>query len=276
MITPSLGLVISSFSLKRTRLSIWSFGGCLESRRRFASIESWRRLRCLLSPPVSSIVHDYVTSGEILSLFLDAQDSIERLRKFPTYLITCYPVSVHLSLAKELSGIHTVCRFYQHATPINRLVVTWSLSDLPPPNISFNFPSCLPSCELRRMKDEQPGYRTYITVLFCSLGQVCVVLSQPRLPDLPISHPFDAHHWCYHSYLRTTPLTPTRRFKVEVPTLSWARGSTCGMAVPDARGPPPPTPPTRNFKAPSPPNDVVRLSTHISTLFRLSDGCYTF
>jgi len=99
---------------------------------------------------------DRVTSGEFLSLYLDIQDSVERPRKFPTYLITRYPVGLDPALAKELSGIHTVRRFRQHGTPINRLVVTWSLQDPPPRDVSFSFLPCLPPCELRRMKDEQP------------------------------------------------------------------------------------------------------------------------
>lgn len=46
-----------------------------------------------------------VTNGEFLSLFQDVQDSVERPMKFPTYLITCYPVDVDPSLAKELPCI---------------------------------------------------------------------------------------------------------------------------------------------------------------------------
>jgi len=99
---------------------------------------------------------DKVTKGEFLSIFLQVQDSIDRPRKFPTYLITRYPVGVEPSLAKELPGVYTVRRFHQNGTPINRLVVTWSLREPPPPAVNFTFLPCLPPCELRRMKDEQP------------------------------------------------------------------------------------------------------------------------
>lgn len=99
---------------------------------------------------------DRVTVGEFLSLHLDIQDSIDRPRKFPSYLITRYPVGVDPSLAKELPGVYTARRFHQNGSPINRLVVTWSLLEPPPSVVNFSFLPCLPSCELRRMKDEQP------------------------------------------------------------------------------------------------------------------------
>ena len=58
--------------------------------------------------------------------------------------------------AKVLPGVYTARRFHQYGTPINSLVITWSLPDLPPPTFCFSFFPCLPPCELRRMKDEQP------------------------------------------------------------------------------------------------------------------------
>lgn len=103
-----------------------------------------------------SDIIDAVKNGEVLSLTLDIQDSTERPRKFPTYLITRYPVGVDPSLAKELPGIYSVRRFRQDGEPINRLVVAWSLPDPPPSEVSFSFLPCLPSCEVKRMKDEQP------------------------------------------------------------------------------------------------------------------------
>lgn len=97
-----------------------------------------------------------ITSGEILSLRLVIQDSTERPRKFPTYLLTRYPVSIDASHAKEYPGIHTARRFVQNGTPINRLVITWSLLEPPPPTLEFPFLPFLPPCELRKMKDEIP------------------------------------------------------------------------------------------------------------------------
>lgn len=99
---------------------------------------------------------DSATQGEFLSLKLDVQDSVERPRKFPTYLVTRFPLGVDPSLAKELPGVYTARRFRQHGTPINRLVITWSLPDPPPPEFAFSFLPCLPPCEFSRMKDEQP------------------------------------------------------------------------------------------------------------------------
>ncbi|KAG0725559.1 hypothetical protein GWK47_038423 [Chionoecetes opilio] len=84
------------------------------------------------------------------------QDSPDKPRKFPTYLLTRYPVCSDPALAKELPGVYSARRFYQKGSAINRLVVTWSLPQPPPPSVAFSFLPSLPSCEFRRMKDEQP------------------------------------------------------------------------------------------------------------------------
>ncbi|KAG0694954.1 hypothetical protein GWK47_027083 [Chionoecetes opilio] len=97
-----------------------------------------------------------VTKGEFLSLPLEIQDSPDKPRKFPTYLLTRYPVCSDPALAKELPGVYSARRFYQKGSAINRLVVTWSLPQPPPPSVAFSFLPSLPSCEFRRMKDEQP------------------------------------------------------------------------------------------------------------------------
>ena len=107
---------------------------------------------------------DSVTRGEFLSLFLEVQDSPERPRKYPTYLLTRYPVCMDPSLAKELPGVHTARRFHQNGEPLSRLVITWSFPSPPPPSVTFSFLPCLPACELRRMADEQPScYRCWGT-----------------------------------------------------------------------------------------------------------------
>ena len=96
------------------------------------------------------------TKGEFLSLKLDAQDSVERPRKFPAYLVTRFPVDVDPSLAKELPGVYAVRRFRQDGKPISRLVIIWSLTTPPPSEFAFSFLPCLPPCEFRRMKDKSP------------------------------------------------------------------------------------------------------------------------
>ena len=98
-----------------------------------------------------------VMGGEFLSIHIENQDSIDRPPKFPTYLIILYPVGVDPSLAKkDLPGVHTVRRFLQNGTPIHRLVITWSHLEPPPSVFCFSFLPCLPTCELRRIKDGQP------------------------------------------------------------------------------------------------------------------------
>ncbi|MPC48147.1 hypothetical protein E2C01_041914 [Portunus trituberculatus] len=99
---------------------------------------------------------DSVMRGDILSLFLNAQNSPQRSQKYPTYLLTRYPVCADPSLEKALPGVYRARRLIQDGEPINRIVITWSLPDQPPPYITFDFLPCLPACEVRRMKDEQP------------------------------------------------------------------------------------------------------------------------
>lgn len=98
-----------------------------------------------------------VTAGEFLSLVLQVQDSPERPRKYPSYLITRYPIGVDPSLAMELPGVHSARRFHQNGLPINRIVVTWSQAAPPPATVSFSFFPCLPDCEIRRIRDDVPS-----------------------------------------------------------------------------------------------------------------------
>ena len=102
-----------------------------------------------------------VTEGEFLSLVLHVQDSPVRSQKYPSYLVTRYPIGADPSLALELHGVHSARRFRQNGVPINRIVVTWSLDAPPPATISFSFLPCLPDCEIRRIKDEPSCYRCW-------------------------------------------------------------------------------------------------------------------
>lgn len=125
---------------------------------------------------------DSVCKGEFLSLSLEVQDSPARPRKFPTYLLTRYPVCSDPALAKELPGIYTARRFHQNGTPINRLVVTWSLPEPPPPSVAFSFLPCLPECQFRKMRDEQPWcYKCWEfghISRYCSASERCAYCSE--------------------------------------------------------------------------------------------------
>lgn len=129
-----------------------------------------------------SDIVDSVSKGEVLSLPLEVQDSPARPRKFPTYLLTRYPVCADPALAKELPGIYTVRRFHQNGAPINRLVVTWSLPQPPPSSVAFSFLPCLPPCEFRRMKDERPWcYRCWDfghISRYCTASERCAYCSE--------------------------------------------------------------------------------------------------
>ncbi|MPC53344.1 hypothetical protein E2C01_047233 [Portunus trituberculatus] len=60
-----------------------------------------------------------VKSGEFLSLSLIPHDSTERPRKFPSYILTRFPVDVDPGLA----GIYSARHFIQGCSPISRIVV---------------------------------------------------------------------------------------------------------------------------------------------------------
>ena len=97
-----------------------------------------------------------VQGGEFLALQLLPQDSPERSRKYPSYILTRYPVDVDPKLAERYPGVYSARRFIQNGAPINRIVVVWNLNEAPPPTISFDFLPCLPACEVRKLANDQP------------------------------------------------------------------------------------------------------------------------
>ena len=97
-----------------------------------------------------------VQTGEFLSLPLVPQDTPERPRKYPSYIVTKYPVDVAPSLAEQYPGVYSARRFVQDGSPINRIVIVWNLPDPPPSTIFFDFLPCLPPCEVRRLINDQP------------------------------------------------------------------------------------------------------------------------
>lgn len=235
-----------------------------------------------------SDIVDSVTKGEIVSLFLEIQDSPERPRKYPTYLITRYPVCTDPALAKELPGIYTARRFYQNGTPINRLVVTWSLPHPPPHSIAFSFLPCLPACEFRRMKDEQPWcYRCWKSghiSRYCSALERCAYCSEshdsrtcPHRPPPPVPAsdsatmepqptPPDTSRWkcprCHEPGVNAWHPGCARRRANAAPTTATRR--TTGAIQPP---PPPPhsaSPPASNINAES--TQVTELREAVATL----------
>ncbi|MPC86182.1 hypothetical protein E2C01_080998 [Portunus trituberculatus] len=57
----------------------------------------------------------------------------------PTHLLTRYPVCVDPSLATGVPGVYKDKRFIQDGVPINRIVISWNLSDPPLPFVAFDF-----------------------------------------------------------------------------------------------------------------------------------------
>lgn len=234
-----------------------------------------------------SDIVDSVTKGEFLSLSLETQDSPERPRKFPTYLLTRYPVSCDPALAKEMSGIYTARRFYQDGAPINRLVVTWSLPQPPPPSVAFSFLPCLPFCEFRRMKDEQPWcYRCWNIghiSRYCTASERCAYCSEshdsrtcphrPPPPPAPASdasslqpqpQPLDTSLWkcprCHQPGVNVWhPGCPRRRADA-------APSGTHGTTRASQSSPPPPPPGRATPPATTTPVEVTALRDAVAAL----------
>lgn len=64
---------------------------------------------------------DKVKVGEWLSLPLFLQDSPEIPYKFPTYILTRFPVDVDPKLAKGYPGVYSARRFLQDGSPVIEL-----------------------------------------------------------------------------------------------------------------------------------------------------------
>ncbi|MPC54157.1 hypothetical protein E2C01_048065 [Portunus trituberculatus] len=79
----------------------------------------------------------------------------ERPKKFPSYILTRYPVNVDPNLATSYPGVYSARRFIQDGAPIARIVVG-SLPDPPPPVIYFDFLPCLPPCEVCKLLNDRP------------------------------------------------------------------------------------------------------------------------
>ena len=229
---------------------------------------------------------DSVMGGEFPSLQLDIQDSIERTRKFPTYLITRYPVDVDPSLAKELPGVHTVRRFRQYGTPINRVVITWSLLTSPPPSYSFSFLPCLPPCELRRMEDEQPWCFNCWGIghisRYCSASEQCAWCagghasrSCPyRTPTAPAAHSASDST----AETSSTPEPDTSKWKCprcHMPGVNVWHGCTRRSRAPSHPSqpqpqahslPPPPPPPPVSTPTPITSPEIIALRNAVATL----------
>ncbi|MPC61145.1 hypothetical protein E2C01_055209 [Portunus trituberculatus] len=94
-----------------------------------------------------SDIIDRVKGGEFLGVSLTPQDSPKRPKKYPSYILTRYPVNVDPSLASCYPGVHSARRFIQDGAPIARIVV-WNLPDPPPAVICFDFLPCLLPCEV--------------------------------------------------------------------------------------------------------------------------------
>lgn len=119
---------------------------------------------------------DGVKGGEVLSLVLDVQDAVDRPCKFPTYIITRYPVNVNPSLAKELMRLYTACCFLHNGKPINRLVISWNRPEtspaLTPPSSLVNYAKCL----MKSRGTSNAGVSVTSHDIVLSPKSVCIVL----------------------------------------------------------------------------------------------------
>ncbi|KAG0714002.1 hypothetical protein GWK47_014958 [Chionoecetes opilio] len=144
-------------------------------------------------------------NGDFLALTLTPQDSPDRTRKLPTYLVTRYPVGVDPSLSKELDGVYSARRFHQDGKPISRIVVTWTDTDPPPSSFPFSFLPSLPPCEFRLLHNDKPSCFKcwgigHISRYCFGPGTMCMVCWRSRLPHLPSPCPptTTPGHWRPH------------------------------------------------------------------------------
>ncbi|XP_063850088.1 uncharacterized protein LOC135094172 [Scylla paramamosain] len=140
---------------------------------------------------------EHVKCDDFLSL--TPHDSSERSHKFPSYILTRFPVDVDHRLAETHHGVHSPRRFIRdESSPMNHIVVVWSLPDRAPHTITFDFFPCLPACEVRKLHNDQPWcYRCwgvdrisrYCSALpkcawsaACHDSRTCPVKSEPSRP----------------------------------------------------------------------------------------------
>lgn len=137
-----------------------SSGGCLLLKRPSNYSVDWMRSWwLLLACHLLVCIHLSKTSRHrwkssfwwVFCLSFIVQDSTEKPFKIPSYIFTWFPIDGDSSLAKEHSGVYSVCRVLQDASPIKCITVAWSLPKPPPSEISFNFRPYLPPYELRKL-----------------------------------------------------------------------------------------------------------------------------
>ena len=171
-------------------------------------------------------------------------------RKYPSYLITRYPVGVDPSLALELPGNHFASRDRQKGVPVNRIVVAWSLPDQPPRIFSFSFLPCLPECEFRTIRDDQPSCfrcgRVGHLTRYCSVGvNVLVVLvhTTPAPANIALLRLllFLPLLWS----LQTEPLCLPSSTNTH-----WKSPKRCSMTQAPPPPPPVPSPPFLSYRQP--------------------------
>lgn len=71
----------------------------------------------------------------------------ERSGKYASYILTQFPI--------DFDSIHSICRFMQDGSPINCIIVIWSLPEPPPSEISFDYHPYLLPCEVPKLHNDQ-------------------------------------------------------------------------------------------------------------------------
>ncbi|KAK3885525.1 hypothetical protein Pcinc_010266 [Petrolisthes cinctipes] len=220
---------------------------------------------------------DRVKAGEFLSLPLILEDSPERPRKFPSYILTRFPIDVDPKLAKGYPGVYFAHRFFQDGSPISRIVVVWSQPDPPPNEISFDFLPCLPPCEVRKLHKDQPWcYRCWGVghiSRYCSArpkcawcaadhdSKTCPVRGEPSRPAASTSEPSppeDTSRWkcprCLQPGVNVWHGCTRRQVQARVTTIA-----------PPPPPPPPPPPQSAPPTSPASPPDMA-LRKSVATL----------
>ena len=215
--------------------------------------------RGLVEVKMASVTSQFVYISTELSLVsfclsLIPQDSPEKPRKYPSYIITRFPVGVDPNLAQIHPGVYSARRFIQNSSSINHIVVVWCLIDPPPPVISFDFLLCLLPCDVRKLHNDKPWCYKCWSVghnsRYCLASPKCVVCAADHESNselLPLTATF--------STSELPPLGNTSRWKCPrylQPEVNVWHGCARRQSPTSASAttPPPPPPPLTTQSAP--------------------------
>ena len=140
----------SSLCLMELRLQTRSCGGYLTSRKHSSCSVTLQRSRWPPSPPGSSTSHDNVRTSSAesrLVIFCHCHSLCKIHQRGHENYPTIYSLATPSMLTQARQRVYSARRFLQDGSPINRIVIVWSLPEPLPSSIYFDFLPCLPACD---------------------------------------------------------------------------------------------------------------------------------